>query len=107
MNKDIAVIKTGGKQYIIFPGHELQIEKIEGKPNTKISFNQILLFVSDKRIKIGNPIVNNAKVEAVLLETKKVKKVKVFKFKAKKRYKKSIGHRQNKTKIKIEKIIIK
>ena len=99
----LAIIKTGGKQYLVREGQSLSIEKIEGKSNSKIVFDQVLLLIVDEKVQIGTPKVKDAKVTATLLETKKDKKIRVFKFKAKKRYKKLRGHRQLRTKVKIEK----
>lgn len=99
-----AVIKTGGKQYLVQEGDILDVEKIEGKKDKKISFKDVLLvFDKDKKIEIGKPKVK-ASVEALILEQKKDPKIRVIKYKPKTRYHKTRGHRQLKTKIKITKI---
>lgn len=102
--KSIAVIKTGGKQYLVSENQELKIEKLKAKPKSKINFDQVLLLADDKKIQIGNPYLKDVKVQATLLETRKDKKINVFKFKPKKRYKRLKGHRQQISKIRIEKI---
>ena len=102
----IAVIEIGGKQYKVKEKDVLKTEKIEGKAEEKISFNKVLLVSRDDEIKIGKPLLPNAKVEARILEQGKGKKIKVIKFKPKVRYHKKIGHRQPYTKVIIEKIII-
>jgi large subunit ribosomal protein L21 len=100
-----AVIKTGGKQYLIKEGDILEIEKIEAPLKKKISFKDVLLVFDkdEKLLEVGQPRVK-AVVEAEVLEQKKAPKVQVIKYKAKTRYHRSRGHRQLKTKIKINKI---
>jgi len=99
-----AIIKTGGKQYKVSEGDLLDIEKIEGKEKQKISFDEVLLICQDKKILIGSPLVKKAKVEAEIISQFKDKKIRVAKFRAKSRYRKVIGHRQLKTKVKVLKI---
>ena len=103
---NLAVIKTGGKQYIVKEGDNLKIEKIDKKIGSKINFEEILL-VSDKEgkgIKIGNPFIDGVKVQGEIIEQGKNKKVVVVKYKSKTRYKRTLGHRQNYTKVKITKV---
>jgi large subunit ribosomal protein L21 len=90
----LAVIKTGGKQYIVTPGDKIKIEKVGVEPNKEIVFDQILLLDKNNKLEIGRPLVKDAKVTAEVLEQGKGKKVIVFKYKAKKRYKVKKGHRQ-------------
>ncbi|RMF94440.1 MAG: 50S ribosomal protein L21 [Candidatus Schekmanbacteria bacterium] len=99
-----AVVQTGGKQYTVSPGDLIKVEKIEGKPGDTIVLNEVL-FVSDgKETKIGNPFVENASVNAELVETVKDKKVIVFKFKRRKNYRRKKGHRQIVSLLKIKEI---
>ena len=105
--KKFAIIKTGGKQCLAEEGKEILIEKISGKPKDKVEFGEVLLFVDKEKIDIGQPLIKSAKVIGEIKEQIKEKKIKVFKFKAKSRYRKTKGHRQNKTKIIIKKIAIK
>jgi large subunit ribosomal protein L21 len=100
----LAVIRTGGKQYLVAPGQKLKIEKIEKKEGSEITFNEILLLEKGKQIQIGNPLVEGAKVIAKILKQGKSKKVIVFKYRAKKRYKVKKGHRQPFTEVEILKI---
>src|SRR3990167_3788688 len=98
-----AVIKTGGKQYKVTEGETLNVEKLAtGKD--KITFEEILLISQDGKIQLGTPFVSGAKVAANVLGIVKDKKVKVVKFKSKSKYLKMQGHRQQKTRILIEKI---
>jgi large subunit ribosomal protein L21 len=101
---NLAVIKTGGKQYIISPGDKIKIEKIEGDVEKEIEFPEVLLMEKDNNLSIGEPIVKDAKVFGKILRQDKAKKIIIFKYKAKKRYKKKTGHRQEFTEVEITKI---
>lgn len=100
----LAVIKTGGKQYRVAVGQKLKIEKIPGKAGDKVLFDQVLLVADDKDVKIGQPLVRDAKAEAKILSQGRAKKIVVMKFKAKTRQKTKKGHRQPFTEIEITKI---
>ena len=100
----LAVIKTGGKQYIVTPGQKIKIEKLEQKVNTEIIFNEVLLLEKDENIEIGTPLIKDVRVIGKILKQDKAKKVIIFKYKAKKRYKIKKGHRQPYTEIEILKI---
>jgi large subunit ribosomal protein L21 len=100
----IAVIKTGGKQYLVSPGDKLNIEKLKGEEADKvIDFKEVLLIHDEKKNKtvIGEPFIEKAKVTAKVIEQGKAAKIVIFKYKAKKRYQKKKGHRQPFTKIEI------
>lgn len=100
----LAVIKTGGKQYLVSPGDKIKIEKIEGKEGKEITFKEVLLLEKGKKIEIGTPLIKGAKVFGKILKQGKNKKVIVFKYKPKKRYKVKKGHRQPFTEVEILKI---
>jgi large subunit ribosomal protein L21 len=102
----IAVIRTGGKQYKVAEGDKIQIEKIEGKEGKKIDFKDVLMVADTKGtdVKIGDPLVKNAKVSGTIEKQYKDKKVTVIKYKSKIRYRRKKGHRQSKTLVKIESI---
>ncbi len=97
-----AIIKTGGKQYKVSEGDVLKVEKLESEDG-KYTFNEVLLIGGDE-VKVGDPTVGGASVEATVLENGKNKKVIVYKYKPKKGYHKKRGHRQLYTKIRIDKI---
>ncbi|MBI2054384.1 MAG: 50S ribosomal protein L21 [Candidatus Staskawiczbacteria bacterium] len=97
----LAVIKTGGKQYIVKPGDKLKIEKLEKKEGEGFIFSDVLLLEKNKKLEIGSPQVSGAEVEAKVLKHGKGDKIIVFKYKPKKRYKRKIGHRQPYTEIEI------
>jgi large subunit ribosomal protein L21 len=100
----LAVIKTGGKQYIVKPGDKIKVEKLDKKEGEKFSFSDVLLLEKNKKLEVGSPIVKGAEVEAKILSHGKGDKVIVFKYKSKKRYSRKIGHRQPFTEIEITEI---
>lgn len=100
----LAIIKTGGKQYIVTPGLRLKIEKLDKKEGDEVIFKEVLLLEKNKKIEIGTPFVEGAEVSAKVLSQGKAKKVIAFKYKAKKRYKVKKGHRQPYTEVEISKI---
>jgi large subunit ribosomal protein L21 len=101
----LAVIKTGGKQYLVKKGDKIKVEKLEGKQGSEINFTDVLLLEKDNKVEIGKPIIKDAKVIAKILEQGRGDKVIIFKYKAKKRYKKKAGHRQPYTEIEIKEIL--
>ncbi len=100
-----AVIKSGGKQYIVQQGDVLDVEKLDVEQGQKVVFDQVLLIDDDGKSQIGTPLLENVRVSAEVLENFKDKKVIVFKKKRRKQYKKKIGHRQQLTRVKIEQIM--
>lgn len=100
-----AVIKTGGKQYKVQVGDTLHIEKLIVKEGQKVTFDQVLLIDDNGKTLIGTPFIEDARVNAEVIENFKDKKVIVFKKKRRKQYKRKRGHRQELTRIKIEEII--
>ena len=98
-----AIIKTGGKQYNVEEGKVITIEKLDVSEGDKVTFDEVLL-LSGEMVKIGQPIVEGAKVIAKVLAQGKEKKIRIFKYKAKSNYRRRQGHRQPFTKVQIEKI---
>ncbi|MFA6131488.1 MAG: 50S ribosomal protein L21 [Patescibacteria group bacterium] len=99
-----AVIKTGGKQYLVREGEQLNVEKLEKDAGAKLEFEALLVAdEDDKEVKVGKP--NVGQVQATVVEQGRAKKVAVIKYKPKVRYRRNVGHRQPFTKIKIEKIV--
>jgi large subunit ribosomal protein L21 len=96
-----AVIATGGKQYLVRDGEFLNVELVGEE--TKLIFDALLV-IDGKDITVGAPLVDKIKVHAEVLETVKGEKIKILKFKAKKRVKRLTGHRQKYSQIKITKI---
>ncbi len=99
-----AVIKTGGKQYLVEPGKKIKIEKLEVEEGKEVIFDQVLLLEKGKKLEIGTPLVEGAKVVGKVLTQGKGDKVIAFKYKAKKRYHVKKGHRQQFTEVEITKI---
>lgn len=106
MQDKFAVIKTGGKQYLVIEGQKLKVEKLAGKEGDKVEFGEILMFQNGK-LQIGQPMVSGVKVEGRVLRQFKDKKKIVFKYKSKTRQDKLKGHRQNLTEVEITKISAK
>lgn len=101
-----AVFKTGGKQYKVQQGDVLQVEKLDAAKDKPIIFDEVLLVEDGKETLVGTPFVDKALVHAVVVENFKDKKVIVFKKKRRKQYKKTHGHRQELTRIRIEDITV-
>jgi large subunit ribosomal protein L21 len=98
-----AIIETGGKQIKVEEGQEIYIEKIDAQEGETVTFDKVLL-VGGETVKIGNPTVEGATVTAKVQKHGRQKKIIVFKYKAKKNYRRKQGHRQPYTKVVIEKI---
>lgn len=100
-----AVIETGGKQYLVEPGMELKIEKLPNQTKSKeIKFDKILLVSDGQSVKIGDPYLKETTVTAELKKEGKLKKVLVFRYHSKTRYRKKKGHRQPYSEVEIKKI---
>ena len=103
-----AVIQTGGKQYKVKASEILKIEKLENsKPDSKIEFKEILAYGDDKKIEIGTPLLDGAKVEAELIKNGKNRTILIFKKRRRKNSRRKNGHRQQYSLIKISKIFSK
>ena len=98
-----AIIATGGKQYKVSEGDIITIEKLGVEAGEKVTFDQVLVVGGDD-LKVGDPTVNDASVEASVVKEGRGKKVIVYKYKRKTGYHKKNGHRQAFTQVKIEKI---
>lgn len=99
-----AVVNTGGKQYKVQAGDVLRVEKIPGEVGGEVTFDRVLLVADGEEISIGQPLVDNAAVKAHIVEQGKAKKIIVFKYKRRKRYRRKQGHRQAFTAVKIDSI---
>ncbi|TAL30795.1 50S ribosomal protein L21 [Phenylobacterium sp.] len=89
-----AVIKTGGKQYRVQPGDILVVEKLDGEPGAAVAFGDVLLLGDGEAVTVGEPTVAGASVAATLIETRKGEKVKIFKKIRRQGYRRTRGHRQ-------------
>ena len=101
----LAVIKTGGKQYVVAKGDKIRVERLEGDEGSKVTFDAVLLKSDEKgsKLEVGVPTVTGA-VEGKILKQSRSRKVEVVKYKPKTRYKKVHGHRQHFTEVEITKI---
>jgi large subunit ribosomal protein L21 len=99
-----AVVATGGKQYRVNEGDRVKVEKITGDSGAKVVLDQVLMLGDGEKSKIGAPLLAGAKVEAEIVDQGRGKKIVVFKFKKRKKYRKKQGHRQSFTELRITKI---
>jgi len=99
-----AVIQTGGKQYKVTPGEELRVEKLNGKAGDEVYFDNVLLVSKGDRVEVGKPVLKNTKVVAKITRQWRGPKIVVFKYKRRKRYRKTQGHRQDFTAVRIVEI---
>ncbi len=99
-----AVIKTGGKQYMVTEGMNLKVEKLEGDAGAKLTLSEVLMVGGNGSPKIGEPLLSGASVAAEVVRQAKDKKVLVYKKKRRKGFEKRYGHRQPYTELKITKI---
>ncbi len=106
MEKEFAIIETGGKQYMVSEGDTLKIEKISGdfKAGDSVTFDKVLLVDNGKDTTIGEPYIKGAKVSAEIKRIDRAKKVVVIKYKAKSNYFKNRGHHQPFFEVKITKL---
>ena len=100
-----AVIKTGGKQYKVVPGEKLKVEQIPADVGAQIVLDQVLLVGDGSNVRLGQPIVAGATVNATVLAHGRGDKVKIFKMRRRKHYQKHQGHRQGFTELKIDDIV--
>lgn len=99
-----AIVDSGGKQYKVEEGDILKVEKLSGEVGDKISFDKILMFSDGKEVNIGTPLLEDVMVNGHIVEQGKTKKIIVFKYKRRKRYRRKQGHRQQFTAVKIDSI---
>jgi large subunit ribosomal protein L21 len=89
-----AVIKTGGKQYRVQPGDTIVVEKLAGEAGDVLSLGSVLMLGGDKGVTVGAPLIDGASVAATLIETRKGEKIKIFKKTRRQGYRRTNGHRQ-------------
>ncbi len=101
-----AIIRTGGKQYQVAPGDRLRVEKLEGAVGDTLELADVLMIGDGDQLKIGQPVVDGARVKAQIMEQDKAKKIIVFKKKKRKGYRLKQGHRQFYTALQIKEILV-
>jgi large subunit ribosomal protein L21 len=99
-----AIVATGGKQYKVQEGDVLRVEKLTGAVGDEVAFDQVLLVGAGEEVRIGQPVVEGALVKGTIVQQGKNKKILVFKYKRRKRYRRKQGHRQPFTAVKIDAI---
>jgi large subunit ribosomal protein L21 len=99
-----AVVRTGGKQYRVSPGDVIDVEKLEGNVGDAVELDEVLLVSDDAGVKVGRPVLEGAKVKAEIVDQARHRKILIFKYKRRKRYRRKAGHRQPFTALKIAEI---
>ena len=100
----IAVVEIGKKQYLVKKDQTIEVQRLKTE-DKKVVFDKVLLLADEKKFKLGTPYIDKAAVEATIEGEKKSKKIIVYKFKRRKKYRKKQGHRQNYTILKINRIV--
>ena len=99
-----AVVNSGGKQYKVQQGEVLRVEKISGDVGSPVTFDRVLMFADGDNVSIGQPVLDGVSVEGHIVEQGKAKKIIVFKYKRRKRFRRKNGHRQQFTAVQIDSI---
>jgi large subunit ribosomal protein L21 len=100
-----AIVKSGGKQYRVKPGDVVRLEALEGEVGATVTLGDVLLLGGDDGIKVGAPLLESARVEATVVEQGRGAKIRVFKYKKRKHYRRTRGHRQSFTAVRIDKVL--
>jgi large subunit ribosomal protein L21 len=101
-----AIIRTGGRQFRVEEGDTLDVDVLDVEPGKTATFGDVLMFADGKNVTQGNPLISGANVTAEVLEQRKDKKVVAFKYKRRKGYHRTVGHRRKLTRIKIKSISV-
>jgi large subunit ribosomal protein L21 len=99
-----AIIRTGGKQYRVEPGDVVRFEHLDAEVGSSVTLDDVLLVGEGDDVQVGAPRLENAAVEGTVVEQDRARKVRVFKHKRRKHYRRTRGHRQSFTAVKIEKV---
>jgi large subunit ribosomal protein L21 len=99
-----AIFRTGGKQIKVSPGDVVRVEKLDGEPGSTVEFNHVLV-VRRQELHVGAPLVDNAKVVGTIVRNDRAAKIRVLKYKRKKQYRRTIGHRQAFSEVRISEIV--
>ena len=100
-----AIFRSGGKQYKVSPGDLVRVEKLPGDPGASVEFNHVFA-VRGENLTVGMPLVENAKVTGQIVRSARAPKVRVLKYKRKKQYRRTIGHRQPYSEVLIQDIVV-
>ncbi len=99
-----AIIQTGGKEYKVSPGDVIRVEKLAGEPGSRVEFNRVFA-VRKEKLQVGSPLVENTRVTGTILRNDRARKVRVLKYKRKKQYRRTRGHRQPFSQVRIQEIV--
>jgi large subunit ribosomal protein L21 len=100
-----AIVKTGGKQYRVQPGDVVRLELLEAPVGSTVTLGEVLLLGGDSGIRVGSPRVESASVEGTVVEHGRGAKIRIFKYKKRKHYRRTKGHRQSFTAVRIDKVL--
>jgi len=100
-----AIFRTGGKEYKASPGDLVRVEKLEGEPGSMVEFNHVFA-VRGVGLSVGSPLVENAKVTGTIVRNARSPKVRVLKYKRKKQYRRTLGHRQAFSEVQINEVLM-
>jgi large subunit ribosomal protein L21 len=101
-----AIVRTGGHQYKVAVGDQLDVEKLPVEAGEQVELNEVLMVSSDDQVTVGDPLVAGARVTATVVDQHRGDKIIVFKYKPKKRYRRKMGHRQDLTRLSINAITL-
>jgi large subunit ribosomal protein L21 len=101
-----AIIRTGGRQFRVAEGDTIDVDLVDVEPGKTATFGDVLMFADGKDVTHGNPLISGAKVTADVVEQRKDKKVIAFKYKRRKGYHRTVGHRRRLTRVKIKSISV-
>jgi len=99
-----AIVEAGGKQYKVAVGESVDVEKLDCGVGETVEFDRVLIIAGDGNLRVGHPVIENAKVSATVLSHGRGRKVIAFKYRPKQRYRRKIGHRQTYTRVRIDEI---
>jgi large subunit ribosomal protein L21 len=99
-----AIFRTGGKQYKVSPGDVIRVEKLPAQAGSQVEFNHVFAVRRDT-LRVGNPLVNDARVTGVVLRNGRARKVRVLKYKRKKQYRRTLGHRQAFSEVLVQEVV--
>ena len=102
-----AIVESGGKQYKAVPGSTIDVDRLQVEPGSKVKLDLVYLIADDEDVKVGTPTVKGASVDATVVEHFKGRKVLVFKYKSRVNYRRKQGHRQQYTRLQIDKVSVK
>lgn len=101
-----AVVRSGARQYRAEVGDTLLVERLPARVGQQLELNQVLLVADGEEVRIGRPFVEKARVLVTVLSQEKGPKIRIFKYRPKERYRRRAGHRQNYTRLRVDKIVV-